>query len=83
MSHTFECNAGTRFHFNSDLSGQITIQSPEGDVEVPAKDLYEFLISRIANLEFINADLAKIMQNFGVIKIEVHNDEVLITRLGR
>ena len=90
MSHIFEGNAGTKFHFNSDLSGQITIQSPEAHdliplpeegINIPASDLYEFFISRIANSEFDAAKLSKIMQDFNLLKIEVHDWNILITRL--
>lgn len=83
MSHTFNAYDGTRFHFNSDLSGQITIQSPEGGLKIPAVDLLEFLIAQISNIEFDAPWLAETMQNAGLVKIEVHNDSILITRLAR
>ena len=82
MSHTFESNAGTRFHFNSDLSGEITIQSPEGGLKIPAVDLLELLIAQIANRQFDATWLAEAMQNSGLVKIEVHNESILITRLA-
>lgn len=83
MSLTFKGDAGTIFHFNSDLSGQITIQSLEGGIKIPAVDLLDFLIRRIAYVEFDASWLSETMQNAGLVKIEVHNDSILITRLAK
>jgi len=80
MSHSFEGSAGTQFHFNSDHSGLVTIESSEGNVKVPAKDIYEFLISRISNHEIDFDAFSKTMLNWNVIKLEVRGKALLVTR---
>ena len=80
VSHTYEGNAGTLFHFNSDHSGLITIETPEGGVKVPAKDIYEFLINCISNHQIDFKQFTETMQNWNVIKLEVHNEDLLVTR---
>ena len=82
MSHTFVGNAGTTFHYNEDHSGVITIKQPEveGCFEVPAKDMYEFLINCISNHQIDFDRFAETMQNWNVVKLEVHNKDLLVTR---
>lgn len=44
MSHTFEdSNSDTLFHYNPDLSGDVTIRAPNGELEVEGSALRAFL----------------------------------------
>ena len=47
MSITFEAENGTRFHHNSDLSGNVTIVTKEGTLAVPGDDLVEFWMENV------------------------------------
>ena len=56
MSHTFEAFSGfTRIHYNSDLSGRVTIvqQGQDGkpirEVEIPGADLLAFVAHHVRN----------------------------------
>lgn len=45
MSHTYNGSKGTRFHYNSDLSGKILIvKKPQGEMLIPIEDLVDFII---------------------------------------
>lgn len=38
---------GTNFHYNSDMSGSVIIQTGEGELEVSGSDLMEFVLDRL------------------------------------
>ena len=47
MSHTYADESGVRFHYNSDLSGDVRITTPDSqDIKVPASALIRFVAGR-------------------------------------
>jgi hypothetical protein len=67
MSWSFTAEGGTRFMFNGDMSGDVTIYRNENDVldfMVPGKDLIEFIadyVRREKITELENATIAQIL----------------------
>jgi hypothetical protein len=45
--HTFEADSGTRIHYNSDYSGDVIITTVTDRIELPCKDILDFVASYI------------------------------------
>ena len=63
MSHTFE-GQKTRFHFNSDFSGDVTIMSGDKEIDVLALDVVDFVIE-----EFVKSTLITILEDVDLRKL--------------
>jgi ribosomal protein S11 len=47
MSHTTKCKNNTVFIHNSDMSGDVTIVTGKGELDVNGRDIIEFVLQRI------------------------------------
>jgi hypothetical protein len=65
VSHTFE-GKKTRFHFNSDFSGDVTIMSGDKEIDVLALDVVDFVIE-----EFVKSTLITILEDVDLRKLLV------------
>jgi len=55
MSHSYESSNGTKFAFNSDFSGNISIFRPDGEAfEVDGDDIIELVLERHFKAELIS-----------------------------
>lgn len=69
MSHTFTGDEGTIFHYNSDLSGDVTVYVPwrEGNVtakmQLPAKDILQFVAEQLRDRQIERTESSD-WQNF-------------------
>lgn len=79
--HTLNAPKGTRFHYNSDLSGNVIVMTPEGEFHVPGDDLLAFVADyvreeRIARLEQASAAELLGLRESGAVPI-IRDGEVI------
>lgn len=69
MSWSFEAEGGTRFMYNGDMSGDVSIYRNENDVidfSVPGKDLIEFIADYVRREKITELENATIAQVLGL-----------------
>lgn len=67
MSHTLALTAAT-FNYNSDLSGNVTITTHEGRIDVPCRELVSFVVEHVRRERIIALESASDREILGLPK---------------